>query len=79
MVLNLNMNLTLKEKVLTALTSTIIFTLIILTFFLGDFLVVKEKLRIHLIPHSHTDLGWIKTVDDYFYGNRTDLHYGSVN
>ncbi|KAL0228322.1 hypothetical protein RCL1_004465 [Eukaryota sp. TZLM3-RCL] len=25
-----------------------------------------SKLTVHLIPHSHIDHGWIKTVDDYF-------------
>lgn len=23
---------------------------------------------IHLFPHSHTDLGWLSTVDEYFEG-----------
>ena len=22
----------------------------------------------HYIPHSHTDLGWVNTVDEYYYG-----------
>uniref|UniRef100_V5I8C0 Lysosomal alpha-mannosidase n=1 Tax=Anoplophora glabripennis TaxID=217634 RepID=V5I8C0_ANOGL len=25
------------------------------------------KLNVHLIPHSHDDLGWLETVDKYFY------------
>ena len=28
----------------------------------------KEKIYLHFIPHSHTDLGWINTLDEYYYG-----------
>ena len=28
-----------------------------------------EVIYVHLIPHSHDDLGWLKTVDMYFSGN----------
>ena len=27
------------------------------------------KLNVHLICHSHDDVGWLKTVDQYFYGS----------
>lgn len=28
----------------------------------------REKIVVHYLPHSHTDLGWINTLDEYFEG-----------
>ena len=27
-----------------------------------------EKLNVHLIPHTHDDVGWLKNIDQYYYG-----------
>ncbi|KAK9678800.1 hypothetical protein RND81_11G233900 [Saponaria officinalis] len=35
--------------------------------------VVHDKLNVHLVPHSHDDVGWLKTVDQYFVGSNNSI------
>ena len=36
-----------------------------------------EPLTIHLVPHSHDDIGWLKTIDEYYSG--TDMSIAIAN
>jgi hypothetical protein len=58
------------------------------THFRGGFLQEKDTknvtgptatpLFIHLVPHSHDDVGWLKTVDGYFTGARREIQDANV-
>ena len=37
------------------------------------------SLTVHLVPHTHDDVGWLKTVDQYFIGSNRSLQQASVN
>jgi lysosomal alpha-mannosidase len=35
-------------------------------------------LNVHLVAHTHDDVGWLKTADQYFYGSRSGIQKANV-
>ena len=38
----------------------------------------NPNITVHVIPHSHDDVGWLKTVDEYFYGSAQTIQFAAV-
>ena len=38
-----------------------------------------EPLTIHLVPHTHDDIGWLKTIDGYYSGVDQDIAIANVS
>ena len=39
----------------------------------------KQVVYVHLVPHSHDDVGWLKTLYEYFWGIHDDVQRANVH
>ena len=37
-----------------------------------------KEIHVHIVPHSHDDMGWLKNIDEYYYGMKSTIQRAGV-
>ena len=37
-----------------------------------------KDIHVHIVPHSHDDMGWLKNIDEYYYGMKSTIQRAGV-
>lgn len=40
--------------------------------------IVPGKLNVHIVAHTHDDVGWLKTIDQYYVGSNNSIQVSSI-
>ena len=50
----------------------------LLLLLMASLLALASSLTVHLVPHTHDDVGWLKTVDQYYVGLHEEIQDAAV-
>ena len=39
---------------------------------------INDTIYVRVVPHTHDDVGWLETVDEYYYGGITIVMYARI-